>query len=208
MRLQRILLIVSLSAIAVWAMGQDTLTHVIRRGETIEYIAQAYGITIDELSASNNDMDQFYTGLTIRIPPKKADTSITMASVPTPRTKSNVRHAGHGGRYYTAPTVNTATGFNMFSFPAFVPAPNFNPFMAPAMTFTAPAATFSMGSSSVGTTSSSSGSERSCRVCYGSGKCRTCNGNMTYWDSLNGNRKKCPNCSNGLCTSCGGFGKK
>ena len=57
-------------------------------------------------------------------------------------------------------------------------------------------------------TSNSASSGRSCRVCYGSGKCRTCNGNGTYWDSLNGNRKKCPNCSNGLCTSCGGSGKR
>ena len=58
--------------------------------------------------------------------------------------------------------------------------------------------------------SSSSSSGRSCRVCYGTGKCRTCNGKHWYYDSSFGTGKKliCPNCSDGRCTSCGGSGKR
>ncbi len=66
-------------------------------------------------------------------------------------------------------------------------------------------------SSSSGTSSSSSSSSgRSCRVCYGTGKCRTCNGKHWYYDSSFGIGKKqiCPNCSDGRCTSCGGSGRK
>lgn len=65
----------------------------------------------------------------------------------------------------------------------------------------------SSGSSSSG---SSSSSGRSCRVCYGTGKCRTCNGKHWYYDSSFGIGKKqiCPNCSDGRCTSCGGSGRK
>ena len=65
----------------------------------------------------------------------------------------------------------------------------------------------SSGSSSSG---SSSSSGRSCRVCYGTGKCRTCNGKHWYYESSFGTGKKliCPNCSDGRCTSCGGSGRK
>lgn len=121
--------------------------------------------------------------------------------------------AGYGGGgYYVAPApaMNASAGFNSFPAATFTaPAATYT---APAPTYTPPAPTYGTGASSSSSTSStpssSSSSGRSCGVCYGLGKCRTCNGNGTYWDSLNGNRKKCPNCTNGLCTSCGGSGKK
>lgn len=68
-----------------------------------------------------------------------------------------------------------------------------------------------VGSSSTTTTTTrtpqqSSGSTlRSCRVCAGIGKCWTCNGNRYY--TKNGKTFTCPNCTNGLCTTCGGTGK-
>lgn len=49
--------------------------------------------------------------------------------------------------------------------------------------------------------------DRTCRVCSGTGLCRTCNGKGTYFDSFSGKRLKCPNCWNGKCTSCGGTGR-
>lgn len=53
----------------------------------------------------------------------------------------------------------------------------------------------------------SSGSTlRSCRVCAGIGKCWTCNGKRYYF-SENFKTLRCPNCTNGLCTTCGGTGK-
>ena len=119
--------------------------------------------------------------------------------------------AGYGsGGYYVAPApaMNAAAGYGTFPAATFTAPPA--TYTAPVPTYTAPATTYGTGSSSPSSTggTSSSSSGRSCGVCYGSGKCRTCNGNGTFWDSLNGNRKKCPNCTNGLCTSCGGSGKK
>ena len=108
--------------------------------------------------------------------------------------------------------------------------PNNNPVSAPAATFCTPtfdysntwntapvytapttvssgSSTYSSGSST-STSGSSSSSDRSCRVCYGLGKCRTCNGNRQYFDTFTSKYIKCPNCTNGLCTSCGGSGRK
>lgn len=71
---------------------------------------------------------------------------------------------------------------------------------------------YSSGSSSSSSSSSSgsSSSERFCRLCVGSGKCRTCNGKGRYYDTSFGVSKwiDCPNCSDGRCTSCGGSGKR
>lgn len=66
------------------------------------------------------------------------------------------------------------------------------------------------GASSGSSGSSSSTSSRMCRVCVGSGKCRTCNGKGWYYDTGMGlgTKRNCPNCSDGKCTSCGGSGKK
>ncbi len=113
-----------------------------------------------------------------------------------------------GGGYYMAPSYNTvAAPATVWSTPSY----DFNNTWttAPA-TYSSGTTTYSSGSSSSSTSSSSSGSSRSCRVCYGSGKCRTCNGNGKYFDDSlgNGSMRKCPNCTNGLCTSCGGTGRK
>lgn len=109
--------------------------------------------------------------------------------------------AGYGGGgYYAspAPTMYDGSNFNTIT----PPTPTFT-FTAPAA---APASSYSSGSSS-SSSSSSSNSGRNCTVCSGLGKCRTCNGTGTYWDSLNGVRQICPNCKDGKCTSCGGLGR-
>jgi len=70
-------------------------------------------------------------------------------------------------------------------------------------------ATSGVSSSSSGSyTQSSSSSSVSCPQCHGLGKCWTCNGNRRYLNSLTGKYVACPNCTNGLCRSCGGTGKK
>lgn len=115
-----------------------------------------------------------------------------------------------GGGYYIAPNYNAvaapATTWN-------TPNYDFNSTWTTASATYPTTTTYSSGSSSYSsgsstTSSGSSSSGRSCSVCYGLGKCRTCNGKGTYFDSLNSKTNKCPNCTNGLCTSCGGSGRK
>lgn len=45
-------------------------THIIQRGETIELIASRYGISVTSLKEANSLLNEYYTGLTINIPPK------------------------------------------------------------------------------------------------------------------------------------------
>lgn len=72
------------------------------------------------------------------------------------------------------------------------------------------------GSSSYSSSSANNSSNRSvyasdCRMCYGTGNCRTCDGRGYYYNPLNLSKTvTCPNCPNhnGKCSSCGGSGKK
>lgn len=62
------------------------------------------------------------------------------------------------------------------------------------------------------TGSSMGSSGKQCRLCLGSGKCKTCNGKGWYYDTAFGLDRDyvCPNCHNhdGKCSSCGGTGRK
>lgn len=44
--------------------------HIVQRGETIELIASRYGISVSKLKEVNPLIEEFYTGLTLSIPPK------------------------------------------------------------------------------------------------------------------------------------------
>ena len=118
-------------------------------------------------------------------------------------------YGGYGG-YYAAPSYNTVSApAATFSAPTFDYSNTWNtaPVYTAPTTVSSGSSTYSSGSST-STSGSSSSSDRSCRVCYGLGKCRTCNGNGQYFDTFTSKYIKCPNCTNGLCTSCGGSGRK
>lgn len=57
----------------------DTITHIIERGESIEYLAQKYGVAETDIRSCNgSDFDLFYTGMEIRIPmPKRSQMAAT-----------------------------------------------------------------------------------------------------------------------------------
>lgn len=43
--------------------GQETIKHIVQRGETLESIAKDYNLSQTELQNANYDMEIFYTGL-------------------------------------------------------------------------------------------------------------------------------------------------
>lgn len=50
-------------------MGQGTITHTVVRGEDLDFIAEKYGITKEQiLEANPNAAELFYTGMTLKIP--------------------------------------------------------------------------------------------------------------------------------------------
>lgn len=66
-------------------------------------------------------------------------------------------------------------------------------------------------SSSRSSSSSSSSSGKMCRLCAGTGTCKTCTGRGYYYNPLDLSKTVlCPNCHNhdGKCSSCGGTGYK
>lgn len=74
------LLLVIMCSVVSW--GQSTITHVVQRGETIERVAQMYGISVEQLKEANPSISQyFYTGMKLTIPniisnPKKDEANL------------------------------------------------------------------------------------------------------------------------------------
>ena len=67
--MKRYLLSLILAMCVMTGMAQTTQTHTVQRGETIESVAQKYGITVDELKAANpNASNLFFVGMKLNIP--------------------------------------------------------------------------------------------------------------------------------------------
>ena len=64
-----IVLIMSFSYVVVATAQDDKTIHIIKRGETIESVANKYGISIDDLIKANPSAnDYFYIGMKLTIP--------------------------------------------------------------------------------------------------------------------------------------------
>jgi len=63
----------------------ETFSHVIERGESLEYLAELYKTSVDDIKQCNPSLDYFYTGLEINIPISEQNTTVaigTMQSAP------------------------------------------------------------------------------------------------------------------------------
>ena len=109
----------------------------------------------------------------------------------------------------------------MASYPMYGYGMSYNPglmgYVAPAVSSTSGyTSTVSSASSSSSSTTrssytSSSSSGKMCRLCAGSGDCKSCDGKGFYYSPYDLSKKiLCPNCHNhnGKCSSCGGAGYK
>lgn len=87
------LLVVLLSTMTATA---QTTSHEVQRGETLDIIAQKYGITTEALLQANPDAaDMFFTGMKLRIPAAASTTTSTTTTTTSTTT--------------TAPTSSTTT---------------------------------------------------------------------------------------------------
>lgn len=59
-----------------------------------------------------------------------------------------------------------------------------------------------------GNSTYSSSTSSPCKLCHGMKSCWTCNGSRRYLNPLTNEYITCPNCTNGLCSACGGTGIK
>lgn len=69
----RVILVIMFFVCNWTALKAKNIVHTVDRGETIEYIASVYGISVDALRAANPGLETFYTGMDITIPIEKTD---------------------------------------------------------------------------------------------------------------------------------------
>lgn len=77
-------LLLTISVLTVYALccsaQSDTITHIVERGESLEYLAEKYRITEADIKNCNSDLDLFYTGMEIRLPVLKQIKSIAASN--------------------------------------------------------------------------------------------------------------------------------
>lgn len=67
--------------------AQNTITHTVQRGETIESIAQKYGVTVEEINKINSN-NLFFVGKVLSIPQKKSSTPTTSNELVVPQSET------------------------------------------------------------------------------------------------------------------------
>ena len=86
--MKKIIIILVICALNLsFCLAQDTRTHTVKRGETIESIAQKYGTTVEAIKSANPNMGKFFiVGMKLNIP-----TAIPTPVIPvTPDNNNNV----------------------------------------------------------------------------------------------------------------------
>lgn len=107
----RLLLSLALAACALTAAAQTkTVTHEIKRGETIESIAKAYGTTAEAIRQANpNAGDYFFVGMKIQVPVGEA---AGRPAETAPAAQSGVKAAAQPAKQSVAVADNTESTAN------------------------------------------------------------------------------------------------
>lgn len=93
-------IILTLIVTSIKGQTQNNFTHTVQRGETIELIAQKYGVSVDQIKQINPNMDIFFTGLKIQVPAviESASTHNNQSSNScNERTKADNTNSFHSG---------------------------------------------------------------------------------------------------------------
>lgn len=66
-----------LNLLSGFCYAQDLIEHVVQRGETLEFLARKYGVSIEDIKDQNEDydLDELYVGLLLQIPRPELDDS-------------------------------------------------------------------------------------------------------------------------------------
>ncbi len=88
--MKRILALVAFIITVISVNAQTTTTHTVQRGETIESVAQKYGVTVQDLQNANPDTKEyFYIGMKLSIPAVKKTATPSSPKVTTPTQKQS-----------------------------------------------------------------------------------------------------------------------
>lgn len=69
--MKKVLSVIIIFSIAFCCSAQNTVTHIVQRAETIESIANKYGISVADIQKANPDVkNYFYVGMQLSIPSK------------------------------------------------------------------------------------------------------------------------------------------
>lgn len=96
--------------------------HIIQRGETLELVARRYGVSVSDIKANNLLIDEYYTGLTIIIPPKPVSvidnnnrySEIDEVVLPRKKSKKNFWNTLFGGMAEVVSSANYGYGYMDF----------------------------------------------------------------------------------------------
>lgn len=92
--MNRVLSLLVFLSCSIIMLAQATTNHTIQRGETIESIAEKYGVSVNALQQANPDTKKyFYVGMKLIIPQKATEspTSTTLSSQPSSREQNSRR---------------------------------------------------------------------------------------------------------------------
>lgn len=68
----------------LYVQAQSITTHTVQRGETIESVAQKYGVSVADLTQANPDLSEyFFVGMKLTIPEKKTGNSAVVDKKPS-----------------------------------------------------------------------------------------------------------------------------
>lgn len=114
------------------SFSQSVIQHIVQRGETKEYLASKYNISVEELMDANPLFTTFYTGISVNIPVKpqitseEISTTIANSVESIPKTKKKNSFWRFLGQVFAEVLSESVSNANTSSSQAYSPNQGFN----------------------------------------------------------------------------------
>lgn len=119
------------------SFSQSVVQHIVQRGETKEYLASKYGISVEELMDANPLFTTFYTGISVNIPVKQQVTTEEVSKTSAngvesvPKTKKKNSFWSFLGQVFVEALAEGVSGANSPSSQAYSQNQGFNNYTLP-----------------------------------------------------------------------------